>query len=187
MQTKDQLRRYFRGLREAISARQVHEKSLAIERRVLQLPPVVECETFFVYVSVGKEVHTRELIEGLIVKGKVVTVPRVVGPGRMEAHRIEGLAGLKTGRYDIPEPAEANHHAGRVDVCIAPGVAFTPDGRRLGAGGGYYDRYLVRHPAGTAIALAYDFQVTEQLPVTERDRAVDWIVTESRVIECGAR
>lgn len=184
MLTKDALRQRFRQQRQALSGVEVLEKSLAIEKRVLSLPEVEAAQTFFIYISVGNEVHTRTMIEALIQRGRIVTAPLVTGQGIMEACRIHSLAELAPGRYDIPAPQRtaANLHEQHVDVCIAPGLAFTPTGQRLGAGGGYYDRYLARHPAGCVVALAYDFQITDHLPTVATDRPVDVIVTETRVL-----
>jgi 5-formyltetrahydrofolate cyclo-ligase len=180
--SKAELRTQYRKLRDALSPEEVAAKSAAVEKRILALEQVRTAESFFIYVSIGSEVHTRGLIDTLIARGKVVTVPLITSPGVMQAHRIANLADLEAGHFAIPAPAKSNHHGKRVDVCIAPGVAFTPTGQRLGAGGGYYDRYLAQHPARWSIGLAYELQMRETLPVTATDRAVDAIVTEERVL-----
>jgi 5-formyltetrahydrofolate cyclo-ligase len=71
----------------------------------------------------------------------------------------------------------------RVDVVIAPGVAFDAAGRRLGYGGGFYDRLLPRLRPGTpVVGVAFATQVVDAVPATARDAPVDMIVTESGTI-----
>ena len=65
---------------------------------------------------------------------------------------------------------------------LVPGLAFSMDGKRLGKGGGYYDKFLDREPNHEKIALAYEFQVLDKIPAEEHDQAVNFIVTEKRTI-----
>jgi 5-formyltetrahydrofolate cyclo-ligase len=182
MLTKAQLRQHFRALRDAMTPAEVAGKSALITSHVLALPELVEARTVFVYVSIVNEVRTRELIQTLIEQGKMVTVPLIARRGIMQAHRIDSVDALAAGQYGIPAPRVANHHDEPVDVCIAPGLAFTETGRRLGAGGGYYDRYLARHRARLAVGLAYELQIAAHLPTVRTDQAVDRIITEKRVL-----
>lgn len=66
---------------------------------------------------------------------------------------------------------------------LVPGLAFTSDGIRLGKGGGFYDRFLEKEPEHKTIALAYEFQIVEQIPADIHDRPVHQIVTEQRVLQ----
>lgn len=66
---------------------------------------------------------------------------------------------------------------------LVPGLAFSMDGKRLGKGGGYYDKFLDREPNHLKIALAYDFQLLERIPAEEHDQTVNYIVTEERLIK----
>ncbi|MFN6934263.1 MAG: 5-formyltetrahydrofolate cyclo-ligase, partial [Tsuneonella sp.] len=70
----------------------------------------------------------------------------------------------------------------RPDVLFIPLVAFSPDGRRLGQGGGHYDRWLAAHPDTLAIGLAWDVQEVADLPLETHDRRLDAVVTPTRVI-----
>ena len=65
-----------------------------------------------------------------------------------------------------------------LDVVIVPGLAFTADGRRLGRGGGHYDRFLSRLGAGCLrVGVAYREQLVDSLPSAPHDAAVDTVVT----------
>ncbi|MEZ4819574.1 MAG: 5-formyltetrahydrofolate cyclo-ligase [Bdellovibrionota bacterium] len=56
-------------------------------------------------------------------------------------------------------------------------------GRRLGFGGGFYDRYL-QNFQGTTIALAFDYQVYPLISDETHDKRVDWIVTPNKIYRC---
>ena len=69
------------------------------------------------------------------------------------------------------------------DLVLVPGLAFDRTGNRLGAGKGYYDRFLAGMKA-PKIALAFAFQIVEPVPTAPHDQRVDMIVTEDEVITC---
>ncbi|MGB0767989.1 MAG: 5-formyltetrahydrofolate cyclo-ligase, partial [Phycisphaeraceae bacterium] len=64
-----------------------------------------------------------------------------------------GFDDLAPGRFGILEPTTQAPFDATPDVTIVPGLAFTPNGQRLGQGGGYYDRYLAKHPATYKIGI----------------------------------
>jgi 5-formyltetrahydrofolate cyclo-ligase len=68
---------------------------------------------------------------------------------------------------------------------VVPGVAFDRSCRRVGYGGGFYDRLLARTDEGAAaVAIAFSMQVVDEVPTGPLDRLVDAIVTEDGVIRC---
>ena len=73
------------------------------------------------------------------------------------------------------------------DIVLAPLLAFDDAGRRLGYGGGYYDRTLralrERGPI-LAVGVGYEAQLVETVPSGDDDEKLDWIVTEERAIRC---
>jgi len=68
-----------------------------------------------------------------------------------------------------------------LDIAIIPGVAFDIRGMRLGYGKGYYDR-LIKNLHCPKIALAYEFQIVDNIPEEEHDHLMNKIVTEKRII-----
>ena len=70
-------------------------------------------------------------------------------------------------------------------VVFVPGVAFDPRGNRLGRGKGWYDRLLERLGDAMFVALAYEFQIIEEVPTESWDQKVHYVVTENRVIDCA--
>jgi 5-formyltetrahydrofolate cyclo-ligase len=70
-----------------------------------------------------------------------------------------------------------------VDWMLVPGVAFDRTGRRLGYGGGYYDRLLpLLGPDAVCAAGAYELQLVDEVPAAPHDLTVDVIVTEARTL-----
>ena len=117
------------------------------------LDAVARAGTVMVFTSIAGEPDTAPFIAWCTERGKRVVVPE-----------------------EQPDPAA-------VDVVIVPGVAFTPDGARLGQGGGWYDRFLVKvRPDCTSIGVGFDLQVVDMLPTEPHDIRLDSIVTESGAV-----
>jgi 5-formyltetrahydrofolate cyclo-ligase len=111
--------------------------------------------------------------------------PRVSGD-TLFFHLAEWSA-LSPGFGGIPEPA-ANAPLVTPDLVLVPLLAATPDGRRLGQGGGFYDRTLKRLRAETrlvAIGLAWDVQLVDDLPVDAWDERLDYVATPTRLVDCA--
>ena len=135
----------------------------------------------FVYVSFGGEVDTIKFIQKAINDGKTICVPKVISKAEgMEAYVIKSLDDLEKGFYDIPEPKNGTllMTPEKIDLLVMPGVAFDLSNRRIGYGGGFYDRFLRRISGNTPkIALSYSFQVFESIPCDEFDEKIDLLIT----------
>ena len=175
--------------RDLLSAEQRKQKSSLIAERLCGLRAVMDACSLFVYVSFQSEVDTRSLIERLLAEGKQVSVPSIDKSTKtMSASLVTSLEhDLEPGYFGILEPAAGrlqSVESSAIDVVIVPGAAFAIDGFRIGFGGGYYDRFLKKCPAVT-IGLAFDVQVVGHVPhVKLWDVPLDYIVTETRLIEC---
>jgi 5-formyltetrahydrofolate cyclo-ligase len=89
-------------------------------------------------------------------------------------------APLVPGAYGIPEPVGPPLDVSRVDVVLVPGVAFTPDGWRLGRGAGLYDRLLASlRPDAVRIGVCAETFVVPELPHEPHDEPVDVLVTDA--------
>ncbi len=91
---------------------------------------------------------------------------------------------LVEGRRGLSEPPGSDASLASADVVVVPGVAYDAAGRRLGRGGGSYDRALasVRVPV---VAVATDDEVVDEVPVEPHDVRVDVVVTPTRVLYAG--
>jgi 5-formyltetrahydrofolate cyclo-ligase len=136
----------------------------------------------------GSEWDTRLLLSAALAQGKTIAVPRVNQERRMlEIHAVcDAESEIAPGFRGIPEPRAYCPPVAlaSIDWVLVPGVAFDAEGRRVGYGGGYYDRLLPLLEAGAArIAGAFELQVVERVPAAPHDTTVDAIVTERRTLE----
>ena len=182
--SKHTLREHAKEIRSRLSHEEIAHDSTLIERHLLS---VINGESpILIYVSKANEVDTRELIRALLRRGKTILVPLIVGPGIMEAHRIETFEDLAPGEFGILAPARPAPFEGTPDISICPGLAFSRRGDRLGRGAAYYDRFLAAHPRACAVALSYELQLVDEIPIGPGDMHVRLIVTEDRTIRVPA-
>ena len=153
-------------------------------QRFLELPWTAEADTLLLFYGVGSEPDTGHLLLELWRQGKRVLLPKCL-PGRaMEARLVRGEDDLRPGTFGIPEPLDAcpTVDKGEIDLILVPALCYDLSCRRLGQGGGYYDRYLADY-GGRTMGLCRERLLQKELPVEEHDRAVDLVLTEKRRLE----
>jgi 5-formyltetrahydrofolate cyclo-ligase len=173
--------------RDALPADIRARASAAIVARMLGRPDFPAAQCILVTLPFHNEWDTTALVRAALDAGKTVAVPRVDKDARMlELHEITDLArDVRLGYRSIPEPRADCPRIARdeIDFVVVPGVAFDREGRRLGYGGGYYDRLLpLLSPRAPRVAGAFDVQVVDRVPVGPNDIAIDAVVTESRAL-----
>jgi 5-formyltetrahydrofolate cyclo-ligase len=165
------------------------EISRGICAKFMALPAYQAAKTVMWYVDAGSEVRTRHTLPEALTHGKRVVVPWcVVETNQLELFWLEEMAELVEGAYKILEPKEALRRvplkviqSEELDLVMVPGTAFDPRGGRMGQGKGYYDRLLARaRPDAPLVALAFDCQIFEEIPVAPHDVFMDLVLTESR-------
>lgn len=179
---KARLRERLKLARKALPQQQRAEFDQAIHARLRAR--VDHAGAVFCYVSTDIEVNTREVIDRLRMLGKTVLVPKIINMEKMIAVRFEGWEKLRAGQLGILTPENAEEWHSPVDLCITPGLGFTPDGKRIGYGKGYYDKWFAAHPHTARTALCYECQIVDDMPATDTDVRVDQIITEKRIIDC---
>ena len=165
-----------RRLNRALDSQQRLRASAAIFSAVERLPEFRAARTVAVFAALPDEPATDEVLARWASTRRVV-LPRVEGDTmRFYACRPDALV---FGACGILEPqGERPCPAGEIDLVVCPGVAFTADGRRLGRGRGYYDRYL-GDPAfrGFRVGVCYAHQLVDDLPVEPHDVRMDRVIT----------
>lgn len=155
------------------------------------LPAYETAKTVMWYVDAGSEVRTRHTLPEALKDGKRVVVPWcVVETNELALFLLEDMSELVAGAYKILEPKpelRTLHHKKvrpeELDLVMVPGTAFYVHGARMGQGKGYYDRLLATaRPDAPLVALAFDCQVFQDIPVAPHDVFMDFVLTESRVI-----
>ena len=167
-------------------AADVRAKSAAIWERLTGVKQFAAAMRLLVYVSTGSEVDTQGLIRQLLALERQVCVPHF--DATTQSYAASELrdfdAELTRGRFGILEPKPEAVRAvvlDQLNAALVPGLAFDETGNRLGRGLGHFDR-LLRHTSGVKIALAFDFQVLDEVPAEAHDARMDFIVTETRVV-----
>jgi 5-formyltetrahydrofolate cyclo-ligase len=185
---KERLRRLMRAVRAAIPPEERAAAGSAVEAALLELPAVAGASTVMAFASFGSEIPTGGILAGLRAAGRRVLLPFLVN-GEMEAALVEPDAAMAPSSYGALEPVMRRAvDPSVVSVVVAPGLAFDRAGRRLGYGGGYFDRYLRRIPATAArIGIGFSVQVVDEVPVGPGDELLDLVVTEAGVIVCSPR
>ena len=146
-----------------------------------------EAMTVLFYAPLGNELDLTPLFADCEFEGRRIALPGFDAvQGNYAAWFIaDRRRDLVKGKFGILEPAahcRLNRVTG-VDLILVPGVAFTPDGRRLGRGKGFYDR-LLSEVQGRRCGVAWDFQVREELPSESHDLVMDCLLTPERWQEC---
>lgn len=183
---KKALRQTLRELERNLPERYLTWSGGEIVRRLLAMPEYQAAGTVFCFVGVRREVDTGEVLRDALASGKRLCVPLCVGEGRMEPRRITALNHLVPGTYGIPEPPWESERVepDAVDFAILPCLGCGHDGRRLGQGGGFYDRFLAHYRSG-AVLLCRERLIREDIPQEPHDYPVPWVLTERGLWEDG--
>ena len=172
--------------RNTIQPEKRSEKDIFIRQQLYQLPEFDTAQSILFYVSFRSEVETYTIIEEALRRGKTVIVPRVNAVDKvLVLYDLRNLSELEKGYMGIPEPRLGQERLvtlNEVDLVVAPGTAFDRAGKRLGYGGGYYDRLLSGKRSIPVVALAYSEQIFDMIPAEDHDVNVDVIITEHEVI-----
>ncbi len=185
---KAELRREMAARRIAVGGAEAAAAAEAVARRLAGAGELAGAARVALYAAVGGELPTGPLWRMLRARGGQALWPRLRG-AELEFVACDPDA-LEPGAFGIPAPPAALPAVRLApdDVVVLPALALDAAGRRLGRGGGHYDRAL-----GTAlrerprlVGVGYDFQLVDEVPAGEGDGRVDWVVTERRLLRVGA-
>ena len=173
---KKELRRQIRELKRAMTNEQIDAASARLGELFLNCPQYKQAKTIYGYLPYNQEVRTVPMLEQAMKEGKRVAVPKCYGD-EMRFIYMDDLSKVEKGYANIPEPIADDPVADdKTALVLMPGMAFTKDGKRMGYGGGFYDKFLASEPDHPTVALCYDFQMVEDLPTEEYDIPVDCVL-----------
>ena len=177
-ETKRQLRRRMLERQRALPADYAESASAAIQRHILSLPEYRKAVSLFTYISMPREVSTALIIRQALADGKRLYVPKCIG-GEMLAVRLRDPWQLRPGSYGIPEPIDHSETAAadELDLILVPCVSASPDGKRLGHGAGYYDRFL-KAGSDRTFCLCFREMLLGDIPVEEHDIRMAHVISE---------
>ena len=196
MSTKDDIATSKQELRDRLrSIRRKQENKDELSARIFQRldeSGILQAKNqVLFYIHVRDEVRTQFVILARLATGGECVVPYCLDRD-LQLCRIVNFRELERGKYGILEPSlEVRSDPARkvepteIDVALIPGLGFSERGQRIGYGAGYYDRLLATlRKDCLKIGLAFDCQIVAHIPTDAHDVSVDWVVTESRMIDC---
>lgn len=178
--------------RDALPEEERASLSRRILAEVLDLPSYRRSDVVLAYASFGSELTTDEFLRRVLEDGKVLLLPRVEH-NRLGLYEVRDVVrDLTPGTWGIREPVPnrcPNVDPASVGFALVPGVAFDRSGRRLGYGGGFYDRLLKDGlPNSTPLVSgAFEVQIVDEVPVDPHDAPVDAVVTEKGIYPRNGR
>lgn len=188
---KAELRKRARALRNTIPVKAIAERSEKIQGRLegLALLQNARRVALFWPMEGRNEVDLRPLANVLKLRGVSVAFPTIDPETRVMTFRYppdhEAMAEQGLG---FAEPSHEDPEAEVLDVVVVPALGVDALGHRIGYGAGYYDRTLPRFcPPAVSIAVAFDFQLLVEVPMTDGDVAVNMVVTDERTFNAEGR
>ena len=173
---KSALRKEIREQKRAMTAEQIQAASEKLAQAFYATDYYKNAKSIYGYLPYNQEVRTTPILEQAQKDGKRVAVPKVYGDV-MKFLWLDDLNAVSKGYSGIPEPiADEPVADDPTALVLMPGLAFDPQGHRIGYGGGFYDKFLAQEPNHPTLALCYDFQMLEHLETEEFDKNVDCVL-----------
>lgn len=173
---KTELRREIRARKRAMTEAEIEERSAKLARLFFASEAYQKAKTIYGYLPYNQEVRTVAMLAQALKDGKKVAVPKVYGD-EMKFLYLDDLNAVAKGYAGIPEPiADEPVAHDETALVLMPGLAFDPQGHRIGYGGGFYDKFLAAEPNHPTLALCYEFQMLPKLDVEDHDIPVDTVL-----------
>ncbi|XP_066581476.1 5-formyltetrahydrofolate cyclo-ligase [Prorops nasuta] len=187
---KSALREEIANVIKTLSVEDKNNQSLRVFEKIIKLPQYQTSKRVSVYLSTEDEIDTLPIIKHMFNAEKEVFVPRYRGKvcEMVKLHSMEDYDQLPLTKWNIKQPSfkDVRDNAletGGLDLVLLPGVGFTNDGKRLGHGMGYYDKFLhncfsKQEKKPFLVGIAFNEQIRTEIPMTEEDVPLDIVITE---------
>ncbi|XP_046970088.1 5-formyltetrahydrofolate cyclo-ligase [Vanessa cardui] len=169
----------------ALTEEEKRRESEIVYDKVINHPHYKSAKRIAIFMSTDQEINTMPIIAHIKARGAAAFVPQYAG-GKMKMLRLEAgdEASMPLTKYGIAQHSKDMQREDALenglDLIIAPGVAFTKNGGRVGHGGGYYDKFLANLRANESvpkiIAVAFKCQVFDEVPMNEMDQRIDGVL-----------
>ncbi len=177
---KKEIREQVLQKRRKMTQEEWEKRSILIYEKTISHSFFLNAEEIYCYADYKKEVGTRMLIEKAWELGKKVAVPKIVGE-EMSFYYIDSFDDMRDGYCHILEPITEEVAEGKEVLIVMPGAVFDCERNRIGYGKGFYDRYLEKHPSFHTLALAFELQIVENIPVDKHDKKPEAVITEENI------
>lgn len=182
---KSILRKEVLQKRNSLSDSQIARRSKLIQEKLIVSAEFIESKSIGIYLPIGSEVQTDDIIRNALESEKTVMLPRVIINDLhffiVEKHDFDHDS-FDVNIFGIKEPKKTNMKLDFIDLLIVPGIVFDSHGYRIGYGYGYYDKFMAEKKFSKSIGLAYDFQVMKNpIPKFEFDKKIDILITDGGI------
>ena len=174
---KKEMRAQIRAKKRAMTESQIVSASARLGELFRECELYKNARTIYGYLPYNQEVRTVPMLEQAIRDGKRVAVPKCYDRDMKFIYISDFEKEVAPGYANIPEPiADEPVADDKTALVLMPGLAFDPQGHRIGYGGGFYDRFLAEEPDHPTRALCYGFQMVEHLQTEEFDIPVNQVL-----------
>lgn len=176
MINKTALRQSIRQRKRAMTEEEIVSRSEKLMELFCASEYYRNAATIYGYMPYNQEVRTVPMLRRALDDGKRVAVPKVYGD-EMRFLYITDFENMEKSSFGIPEPVVDEPVADdKKALVLMPGLAFDPQGHRIGYGGGFYDKFLQAEPDHPTLALCYEFQLLDYLETEAHDIPVDVVL-----------
>ena len=175
---KEEIRIEMRKKLYSQSREEIKVKSQKIMAKLVNVKQFKKAKTVGTYIAKPYEVDTNFTLRHML-EEKEFSVP--VMNGEIRFVELTSFDKLVRGNFNVFEPKKREFIHYTPKVLIIPGIAFDKERNRLGHGKGFYDRFL-KGKQTYKIAIAFDFQIVDKIPLKPHDIGMDLIITEKRIL-----
>ena len=169
---KNDMRAKLLQRRRILRKEEVEQCSHEVVEQIALLPEFQNAKVVLMYYPIQNEIDLRQLIT--YYSDKTFLLP-VTHRKSLELRQWTGEEKMHHGKHGIPEP-KSETYKGKPDIILVPGVGFDKEGKRLGRGKGYYDRFLKRYSGTPKIGVGYKFQQVKDIPHNKHDIKMDKLI-----------
>lgn len=180
---KAEIRRQMRSMRRALSGEEQKRAADGVYAQIMRMESYRSARTVMAYAAVRGELSLERVTEHIRASGRRLALPRCGENGEMDACLVTERRQLRQGAYGIWEPDEGCPIVPpeEIDLMLIPGTAFDRAGGRIGQGGGYYDRYIIKTRA-VRVGICHGFALVNRIPTEKHDVLMDAVVTPEETL-----
>lgn len=173
---KQLIRKQVQNKRDSLSLTEKSTLDRNLCNILIKLIDAKKTKVVHTYLPIKSEVNIYPVIDYMLSNNITVVAPKALPGMEMSNLILSSLSDLENGVFGTKHPTGNNIYHGQYDIIIVPGLAFDKNNNRIGYGGGYYDMFLKSNQKALKVALAYPFQVFNEIPFEFHDEKLDLII-----------